>query len=129
MKGFLSIAAAILGSFVLFGAGCNSRSTIALANGYCLKQAGEGIRLVAPNGKNLLEESISQFCVSGDVLYGWIDGREAYFLLNTLSGEFREFVDVHELNRVLAQTGIPRLDMKNSFTFWDIQTGRKVPGQ
>lgn len=130
LKASLSLALTLLGVLVCFVSGCQRHSSVALAHGYRLEQAGGGtIRLIAPNGNRLSEHPISQFCVSGALFYGWIDGREAYFLLDTLSGEFRKFENVQDLNRVLAQSGAPRLDMKNSYTFWDIQTGRKAPGQ
>ena len=129
MKALLSLVA-VLSVLVLIGAGCGARSTVALANGYRLEQAGGGdVRLVAPNGKKLSDRPISQFCTSGALFYGWIDGSEAYFLLDTQSGVFQEFASVGDLNHVLARSGAPRLNMKESYTFWDIQTGRKVPGR
>jgi len=106
-----------------------SRSTVALVNNYKLEQwiGGGPVNLVAPDGESLSKESISQFCISGDIVYGWIDGQEAYFLLDTHSGNFQVFSEMKELNRKLAQSGIPRLNMASSFTFWDIISGYKTP--
>ncbi len=109
--------------------GCSkSRSTVALMNDYRLERdSGRVIHLIAPDGKRLSADSISQFCVSGATVYGWIDGREAYFLLDTRTGQFQVFSSTRDLNRDLSHSGIPPLNMADSYTYWDIKDGHKTP--
>lgn len=119
----VSITVALLACGVL-----NLDSTVSLINRYQLKRVGgDVIHLTAPDGKVVSSESISQFCVSGDLLYGWIDGREAYFLLDTKSNKFQQFSNAKDLNLKLLQRGISPLKMSNSYTFWDIKSGHKTP--
>lgn len=102
------------------------RSAVRLPNGYFLKEQGKRIYLKAPDGKRLIEDQVSEFTVYGSNVYGWVDRSvPCFFLLDTKQGRIRTFATSAELNSALDAESIPKYNMKNDYTFWDIRSGRK----
>lgn len=104
-------------------------SHLILPKGYYLQVSGPNgdIHLYDPSKHQVIEDQISQFQVAGNCIYGWIDKTPRFFFLDTSSKEFRTFCNKPELDSFTSKRGISRLDMNNSFTFWDITGGYKQP--
>ena len=102
-----------------------SRNSIELPNGYTLHDNGK-IILKDSQGAALASDEISQFMVSGPHVYGWINNQsEEFFALNTTSRKFEVFPTWDALNRHTDKQSLPRLNMKTSYTYWDIRSGHK----
>jgi len=79
-----------------------------------------------PTGESLASDEISQFMVSGPHVYGWINNKsEEFFALNTSSHKFEVFPTWDALNQHTDKLSLPRLNMNQSYTYWDIKTGHK----
>ncbi len=103
---------------------CGGKS-VDLPNGYSLNDHGK-ILLQDPKGSQLIKDQISQFMVSGPHVYGWVDNKRGeYFALDTKSGRFSLFPTWKELEIHTDKMSVPRLSMKDSYTYWDIRSGSK----
>lgn len=130
---------------IMLLAGC-SRREVLLPNNYVLAEKDQGkaflhnffgknypaseLRtfLYSPDGKNITQSPISQFTVYNEHVYGWVHGGgDRFFYLNTLTGYFNMFEHVSQLEEMTDGLNLPRLTMKDSFTYLDIATGYKKP--
>ncbi len=101
------------------------RKSVNLPNGYSLNDHGK-ILLQDPKGFQIIKDQISQFMVSGPHVYGWVDNkRDEFFALDTKSGKFSLFPRWEDLESHTDKLSVPRLSMKDSYTYWDIRSGSK----
>ena len=120
-----SLIQRVLIILTLFGIVSCGRRSIDLPNGYSLHDEGK-ILLLAPSGQKVSNDQISQFMVSDPHVYGWIDGRgDEFFTLDTASGAFQVSPESASINRHTDRLALPRTNMRNSYTYWDIKTGHK----
>jgi len=79
-----------------------------------------------PQGAPLASDGTSQFMVSGPHVYGWVDNQaNEFFALDTSNGNFNKFPTWEALNHYTDKLLLPRLNMRDSYTYWDIKTGFK----
>jgi hypothetical protein len=104
-----------------------TKPEVILPNNYRLAPEGSKVALLQnPIGKPLLADLVSEFQVSGPHVYGWIDRQGGgFFYLNTQTGEFRVLEKWDDLDQITDRLGIPRLTMKDSFSFMDLIDGYK----
>jgi len=110
--------------------GCSKRDVI-LPNNYRLAEGShQKTYLLSPVGNRVIEYPISEFTVSHEHVYGWVHdggGTNGFFYLNTLTCTFQTFEYWNQLDKVTDDMNLPRLTMKDSFSFLDIVTGYKQP--
>ncbi len=114
-------------SITYYLAGCDIlRKTVRLPNDYRLEERGKRILLISPDNVVLCQNNITDFMVEKDTVYGWIDlDPHQYFFLDTRSGQFEVFVVRREFSSFIKRKGLPQFDMKFSYTFWDLTSGRR----
>lgn len=112
--------------FCFFGVSC-SRKAVELPNGYSLSPvAGKIAYLKDRDGAIVLKSQVTQFCVKANCIYGWQDNNEeSFFYVNTLKNELKVFGNWRSLDNYLISQGLPKLEMKDSYTYWDVLNGNK----
>lgn len=79
-------------------------------------------------GSNLINDSVNQFMVDREYVYGWIDNSKGgFFVLNTRNGKLLLFPKRDDLDLYTYKQGLSELDMKSSFTFFGIVSGSETP--
>ena len=104
-----------------------SKNGVGLPNGYILAPVdGKIAYLKNPAGVVILKNQVTQFCVSSNCVYGWQDNEEeSFFYIDTLKNDLKVFDNWNSLDSFLISQGLPKLEMKNSYTYWDILNGSK----
>jgi hypothetical protein len=104
-----------------------SRKAVELPNGYTLAPVdGKIAYLKKRDGAIVLKSQVTQFCVGVNCVYGWQDdAQESFFYVNTLNNELKTFGSWRSIDEYLIHQGLPRLQMNESYTYWDILSGHK----
>jgi hypothetical protein len=110
----------------LFLISCGKRR-ISISNGYNLiENSSEKIFLQNSSNENIFNFPVSGFVVNTKCIYGWLDSAdENLFFVDTVNHKKIVFGTWNELDAHLVGIGLPKLTMKESYTFLDITTGHK----
>ena len=108
--------------------GCGPlRGSVALPNGYSLEMKEKRQPfLIDPSGNRILPAS--QFMVSRNCVYGWIDKKDnMFFFLNSETGEIHKDLSWEALDEITQKHDAKKFSMNESLTFWDLLSGAKKP--
>lgn len=125
MKGAFLISLAF---YLVLISGCGPiRGSIPLPNGYSLEMTEKRQPfLIDPSGNHILPAS--QFMVSGNNVYGWIDKKDnLFFFLNSETGEIHKDLSWEALDQITQTQNARKFSMNESFTYWDLASGAKKP--